>query len=112
MCGEDPAACRSSDAELRADQLGQGHREGNHYHQTDWHFCYVLSGSIEYHHRPHGSDKKPEKSSSRRDNVFYAADGGSRHGVSRRHRVPDLGRNSRAQEVYEADVVRIPPIHE
>ena len=26
----------------------------NHYHKTDWHYCYVVSGTIEYYHRPTG----------------------------------------------------------
>ena len=32
----------------------KGAVRANHYHRTDWHFCYVLSGSIEYSERPHG----------------------------------------------------------
>src|SRR5262245_57090984 len=36
----------------------KGSVRANHYHQTDWHFCYVLAGSIVYYHRPHGSDAK------------------------------------------------------
>ncbi|MHB8732604.1 MAG: cupin domain-containing protein [bacterium] len=34
---------------------------GNHYHRRDWHFCYVLSGSMEYVHRPAGSHDEPER---------------------------------------------------
>gem|GEM_PF-260199 len=34
---------------------------GNHYHRRDWHFCYVLSGSMEYLHRPAGSHDEPER---------------------------------------------------
>lgn len=28
----------------------------NHYHLTDWHYMYVLSGSFDYYYRPTGSD--------------------------------------------------------
>ena len=30
----------------------KGTLRANHYHKTDWHYCYVLSGRIEYFHRP------------------------------------------------------------
>ena len=29
-----------------------GSLRANHYHKTDWHYCYVISGQI---HRPHQS---------------------------------------------------------
>lgn len=34
---------------------------GDHYHKTDWHFCYVLTGSLDYLHRPAGSTISPER---------------------------------------------------
>ena len=33
----------------------------NHYHKTDWHYCYVLYGEIIYYHRPHGSKENQRK---------------------------------------------------
>ena len=30
----------------------------NHYHVTDWHYMYVLSGSFDYYFRPTGSDEE------------------------------------------------------
>ena len=41
----------------------KGTVRANHYHKTDWHFCYVLSGGIDYFHRPHGSNSKTRKGS-------------------------------------------------
>ena len=38
-----------------------GSVRANHYHKTDWHYCYVLYGEIIYYHRPHGSKEKPEQ---------------------------------------------------
>lgn len=32
----------------------------NHYHKTDWHYLYVLSGSMRYLHRPAGSRETPK----------------------------------------------------
>ena len=32
----------------------KGSLRANHYHQTDWHYCYGVSGVIEYFHPPTG----------------------------------------------------------
>jgi uncharacterized RmlC-like cupin family protein len=85
----------------------------NHYHRTDWHYCYPLSGSIEYFHRPHGSSDKPEKVLVKAGELFFTPPMVDHAMVFPEDTVfLTWGRNSRAQEVYEADVVRIPPIHE
>lgn len=83
----------------------------NHYHKTDWHFCYVLSGRIEYWHRPVGSKERPRKVVVKEGQTFFTPPL-----VEHAMVFPvdtsflTLGRNSRAQEVYEADVVRVPNI--
>ncbi|SRR5258708_5321820 len=90
----------------------KGTVRANHYHQTDWHFCYVLAGSIEYFYRPHGSSDKPKRLLVRKGELFFTAPM-----VDHAMVFPEdssflvLGRNSRSQPVYEADVVRIPPIN-
>ena len=33
----------------------------NHYHKTDWHYCYVLSGQIEYFYRKTNSNLPKKK---------------------------------------------------
>src|SRR2546425_8912739 len=33
----------------------------NHYHVSDWHYMYVLSGSFDYHFRPAGSSEPPKR---------------------------------------------------
>ena len=91
----------------------KGAVRANHYHQTDWHFCYVLSGSIEYFERPHGSDEKPRKVLVKTGELFFTPPMVDHAMVFPEDTVfLTLGRNSRRQDVYEADVVRIPPIHE
>ena len=93
-------------------QSKRGTVRANHYHQTDWHFCYVLSGSIEYHHRPHGSSEPPEKVLVKTGQLFFTPPMVDHAMVFPEDTVfLTLGRNSRSQEVYEADVVRIPPIY-
>ena len=89
----------------------KGTVRANHYHQTDWHFCYVLSGQIDYYHRPHGSDVQPEKVIIGKLQMFFTPPLVDHAMVFTEDTVfLTFGRNSRAQEVYEADVVRIPPI--
>lgn len=90
----------------------KGAVRANHYHKTDWHFCYVLSGCIEYYYRPHGSENKPEKVLARKGQQIFTPPM-----VDHAMVFPEntefltLGRNSRRQEVYEADVERINAIH-
>ena len=86
----------------------KGTVRANHYHNTDWHYCYVLSGSIEYYHRPHGSDDQPEMVLIETGQLFFTPPL-----VDHTMVFPEdtafltFGRNSRKQEVYEADVERI-----
>jgi dTDP-4-dehydrorhamnose 3,5-epimerase-like enzyme len=84
----------------------------NHYHQTDWHFCYVVSGRIEYYHRPHGSTRSPERIVVNAGQQVFTPPMVEHAMVFPVETVfLTLGRNSRRQEVYEADVVRIEPIN-
>src|SRR5919108_5531851 len=49
----------------------RGAVRANHYHRTDWHFCYVLSGAIEYLHRPTGSRAKPKTVFVKEGELFF-----------------------------------------
>ncbi len=86
----------------------KGTLRANHYHKTDWHYCYVISGSIEYYHRPTGSENKPEMLLVKKGQMAFTPPMVD-HGM----RFPEdtifltLSRNPRDQETYEADVVRI-----
>lgn len=89
----------------------KGTVRANHYHRTDWHFCYVLFGQIDYYHRPTGSAAKPEKVTIRKSQMFFTPPLVDHAMVFTEDTAfLTFGRNSRSQEVYEADVVRIPPI--
>ena len=86
----------------------KGTVRANHYHRTDWHFCYVMSGSIDYYHRPQGSSVKPEQVKIAAGQMFFTPPMVEHAMVFPEDTVfLTFGRNSRAQEVYEADVVRI-----
>ena len=50
------------DAHMRSAVLitsKKGTIRANHYHKTDWHYCYVLEGAIDYYHRPVGTSGPP-----------------------------------------------------
>lgn len=86
----------------------KGSVRANHFHQTDWHYCYVLSGSIDYYHRPQGSKAKPERVQISAGQMFFTPPMVEHAMVFPEDTVfLTFGRNSRAQEVYEADVVRV-----
>ena len=38
----------------------KGSIRANHYHKTDWHFCYILKGKMEYYFRNTGDTKDPK----------------------------------------------------
>jgi len=86
----------------------KGSLRANHYHRTDWHFCYVLSGCIEYYHRPHGSEAEPDVIRVQEGQMVFTPPL-----VDHAMRFPEhtmfltLGRNPRDQATYESDVVRI-----
>ncbi len=89
----------------------KGTVRANHYHKTDWHYCYVLEGRIEYYHRPTGSDAPPDKVMVKTGQMFFTPPMVDHSMVFPEDTVfITWGRNSRLQEVYEADVVRIDPI--
>ncbi|PPR11106.1 MAG: hypothetical protein CFH41_01207 [Alphaproteobacteria bacterium MarineAlpha11_Bin1] len=85
-----------------------GTLRANHYHKTDWHYCYVISGCIEYYHRLTASDVEPECVIVRAGEMVFTPPLVD-HGMV----FPEdtvfltLSRNPRDQATYEADVVRI-----
>ena len=86
----------------------KGSLRANHYHKTDWHYCYVISGSIEYFFRDTGSNKKPEKILVKKNQMIFTPPM-----VDHAMKFPEdtvfltLSRNARDQETYEKDVIRI-----
>ena len=80
----------------------------NHYHKKDWHYCYVVSGKIEYLHRPTGSKVEPKVIMVNQGEIIFTPPMID-HGM----KFPEdtvfltLSRNPRDQATYEADVVRV-----
>ena len=51
------------DDEIRSAQLihsKAGTVRANHFHKTDYHYMYVLSGAFDYYYRPTGSEAEPQ----------------------------------------------------
>jgi dTDP-4-dehydrorhamnose 3,5-epimerase-like enzyme len=85
----------------------------NHYHQTDWHYCYIVEGGMDYYHRPHGSTSEPEILTVGKGAMVWTpplVDHAMKFTSDTLFLT--LGRNPRDQETYEADVVRITPLVE
>lgn len=86
----------------------KGTVRANHYHKTDWHYCYVLSGSIQYYHRPRGSNLPPRQVTIKTGQLFFTPPL-----VEHAMVFPEdtvficLGKNSRDQAAYEADIERV-----
>ena len=86
----------------------KGALRANHYHKTDWHYCYVISGTMEYFHRPTGSAAEPERLLVRAGEMGFTPPM-----VDHAMKFPEdtvfltLSRNPRNQLAYESDVVRV-----
>ena len=83
----------------------------NHYHKTDWHYCWLQSGGLVYAHRPVGSTDAPQQWVIRPGQIFYTP-------PMYEHvmRFTDasvmlaFAKNNREMANYEADTVRIAPL--
>lgn len=86
----------------------KGTVRANHWHQTDWHYCYILEGEVEYYERPHGSSEEATKTMVYKGQMVFTGPNLD-HAMKFTQDTSFLtfGRNSRKQEVYEADVKRI-----
>ncbi|MBI5883795.1 MAG: cupin domain-containing protein [Elusimicrobia bacterium] len=86
----------------------KGAVRGNHFHKTDWHYCYVVSGTMYYFHRDNGSLAQPEKVIVKAGSMVFTPPM-----VDHAMRFPEdtvfltLSRNPRDQTAYEKDVIRV-----
>lgn len=49
----------------------EGSVRANHYHKSDYHYMYLLTGAFDYYHRPTGSDEEPEVLHLKAGDVVY-----------------------------------------
>jgi len=89
----------------------KGAVRGNHYHKTDYHYCWLQSGGMVYLHRPIGEAQAPQRWTIKPGQLFYTPPG-YEHAM---HFTEDsvllvFARNNREMANYEADTVRVTPI--
>ncbi len=89
----------------------KGSVRANHFHKTDYHYCWLASGEMDYYHRPAGSKTKAACERIKAGQLFYTPPM-TEHTM---HFLQDsvffaFSRNNRETENYEADIVRIPSL--
>jgi dTDP-4-dehydrorhamnose 3,5-epimerase-like enzyme len=86
----------------------KGAVRANHYHKTDWHYCYMVTGKMEYFERPTGSDEKPKLIVAQEGQMLFTPPMVDHAMKFLEDTIwVTLSRNPRNQKDYEADVVRI-----
>ncbi len=86
----------------------KGAVRSNHYHVTDWHYMYVLSGSFDYYYRPSGSTEAPAVINLKPGDMVFTPPMEDHATVFLDDtQILVMSRNPRDQETYEADVRRV-----
>jgi len=86
----------------------KGSVRSNHYHVTDWHYMYVLSGSFDYYYRPTGSDAKATKITVEAGDMIFTPPMEDHATVFLENtKLLAMSRNPRDQATYESDVRRV-----
>ena len=86
----------------------RGSVRSNHYHVTDWHYMYVLSGSFDYYYRPTGSVEAPKVITLKAKEMVFTPPMEEHATVFLEDtQLLVMSRNPRDQESYEADVKRV-----
>ena len=86
----------------------KGTVRSNHYHLTDWHYMYVLSGSFDYYFRPSETDQTPTVVRVKAGEMVFTPPMEDHATVFLEDtQLLAMSRNPRDQEAYEADVKRV-----
>lgn len=80
----------------------------NHYHKTDWHYSYVVSGMVWYYWRPAGSDVTPQHAKFGPGTMFFTPPM-VEHSMFFPEQAAFLtfAKNVRDHDHHEADLVRV-----
>ena len=86
----------------------KGSVRSNHYHLTDWHYMYVLSGSFDYYFRPSNSDEEIQCVRVKKGEMIFTPPMEDHATVFLEDcDLLAISRNPRDQESYEEDVRRV-----
>ena len=89
----------------------RGALRANHYHKTDWHYTYVLYGTVAYFWRPLKSEEKPQFKIFRGGKMFFTPPL-VEHAMLfiGESQILTFAKNVRDEAHHEEDVVRVPLI--
>ncbi len=86
----------------------RGSVRANHYHKTDWHYAYVLSGSILYFERDIGSSDVPDPVVFRPGQMFFTPPMKEHAMVFAEDTLfLTMAKNERSHDNHEADLERV-----
>ena len=86
----------------------KGSVRSNHYHLTDWHYMYVLSGSFDYYYRPTNSGEELQCIRVVSGEMIFTPPMEDHATVFLEDcKLLAMSRNPRDQEAYEEDVRRV-----
>ncbi len=86
----------------------KGTMRSNHYHKTDWHYMYMLSGCAEYYFRPTGTSAPLKKVIFQQGDLVFTPPMEDHLTVFLEDStLLAMSRNPRDQATYESDVVRV-----
>ena len=98
--------CRTTNVALISS--AKGTVRSNHYHKTDWHYMYMLSGSADYLYRPAGSTEAPKHLLFNQGDLLYTGPMEEHATVFLEDSVLlAMSGHPRDQETYESDIVRV-----
>ena len=86
----------------------KGSVRANHYHKEDWHYCYLITGSIDYYYRDVDDTSEPTVIRIKPGEVFYTP-AMLEHAMyfNEDSVFLTLGGDTRSPEAYEDDLVRV-----
>ncbi len=86
----------------------KGAIRANHYHKTDYHYCWLQNGGLIYYHRPVGQKTSPQRWVITPGQLFYTPPMYEHAMVFTDDSVMfAFAKNNREMANYEADTVRI-----
>ena len=86
----------------------KGAIRGNHYHKTDYHYCWLQRGAMRYYHRPVGDPHPPPSWLITAGQLFYTPPGYEHTMQFTEDSVMLVfAKNNREMANYEADTVRV-----
>ncbi len=89
----------------------KGAVRANHYHKTDYHYCWLQRGGLIYAHRPVGQRRAPRQWVIKPGQLFYTPPMYEHVMIFTEDSVLfAFARNNRETANYESDTVRVPPL--